>query len=134
MREILFRGQRVDTKEWVYGWYFESFTGIAYIIVMHDHLLGVTEMYEVVKETVGQFIGLLDRNVVKIFDGDILGFRNRHTIYGIVKYEHSGFGCVWDKKTAKVKAEEYKDFIPTNLSMWEVIDNIHDSKLVKEDL
>jgi len=38
MRDIKCRGLRVDNKEFVYGWYFESFTGIAYIIVMHDHI------------------------------------------------------------------------------------------------
>ena len=39
MREVLFRGKRVDTKEWVYGYYFKGFTGIPYILVLHDHIL-----------------------------------------------------------------------------------------------
>ncbi len=72
MREIKFRGKRLDNGEWVEGFYFESFTEIPYIMTLHDHILGMTEFYEVDPATVGQFTGLLDKNGKRIFEGDIL--------------------------------------------------------------
>ena len=135
MMEILFKGQRVDTKEWVYGWYFESFTGIAYIIVMHDHILGVTEFYEVIKETVGQFTGLLDKNGERVFEGDIISARtlqkwdnckaSYHNQYGVIVYnpEKTRF------ESSVSFGERQKDLYNTITKLGaEVIGNIHQNK------
>lgn len=67
MREILFKGKRIDTGEWIEGYYRKT-CGCSLIICDEgDDLHGVA----VIPETVGQYTGLTE-NGTKIFEGDIV--------------------------------------------------------------
>lgn len=131
MREILFRGKRVDNGEWVHGGivhqtdHYGEPVDRYYIIdgtETQDYDIGYE--YEVVPETVGQFTGLRDKNGKRIFEGDILSFETmRGTISFTVYYDEE---CgVWQPF-----GDSYCGFDPKDV---EVIGNIHDNPELLED-
>ena len=74
-RKHLFRGKRLNNGEWVYGSLF--------LPDLEDHpteiLCGtniVRISYEVDPDTVGEYTGALDKNKVKLYDGDIVKTKN----------------------------------------------------------
>ena len=73
MREILFRGKRLDNGEWVAGYYWALTRADKTVHVIRTDNL--TEANVIVDpETVGQYIGINDFNGKKIFEGDIIRY------------------------------------------------------------
>lgn len=137
MREILFRGQRIDNGEWVYGYYVCDETGqiseepIAFIYHLNNHPCGWDLIpFEVIPETVGQFTGLLDKNGTKIFEGDIC--RNAKTGEIVsVAWHGTMAGFVWNKRKEKSHLFEFGELFRA-YDKYEVIGTIHDNPELME--
>ena len=126
MREILFRGKRVDNGEWVYGSFIPDLCELLY----GDKLDGFIKpfgkireerlMVEVDRKTVGQYTGLTDKNGTRIFEGDVI--RDEDGDVMVVKWLTESAAFVLEPKPY---ASIY--FYGTLSSRTEVIGNVFDN-------
>jgi uncharacterized phage protein (TIGR01671 family) len=92
MREILFRG-KCQTGEWVCGG-FVSRNGKPEIVECDRADDGdFTFTTQVDPTTVGQFTGILDEHMIKIFEGDIVGFTAENELCEPQYYEGTVYFC-----------------------------------------
>ena len=126
MRDILFRGKRKDNSNWVYGFPFAVHVGLKIEGIEtwdgERHLVG--------SETVGQYTGLVDKNGVKVYAGDIV--RTKYGRLCVVVWFTSQEYAGWDLKPVddidnirRTKCpDSYDIYKKDNLK---VVGNIHDN-------
>ena len=129
MREILFRGKRIDNGEWVEGFYYKAKyyktdTELSdYITIPHpDEMYRGSDHILVEPETVGQFTGLYDKYGKRIFEGDII---NCYTLSRVRDYENSVVR--WNEVLLCFMAGRNSLYGGHAADIYEVIGNIHDN-------
>lgn len=126
MRDILFRGKRVDNGKWHYGSYLflktypEDWTGQKYWALKEIHYI-IDECdinYAVKPETIGQYTGLKDKKGKMIFEGDIVKGEN----YLFPCYDNRNLTIYWDSSTCGFNMHLF------NMKDIEVVGNIYDNQ------
>ena len=106
MREILFRGKKIDGGEWIKGFYAENGHGSSNIQPKGKFLACLVK-----PETVGQFTNMTDCINNLLFEGDLVkAFDDKkcefdQSYIGIVKFVGGVFGVEWH-------ANNFQSFIP----------------------
>ena len=144
MREILFRGKRIDSGEWVYGTMYKIAKDI------NPFILTVGKRgcsYQVDEETVGQYTGLKDKNGKRIFEGDVVKYtfdmpdnpnateNGKKVIIGRVFFSdwRASFSVTAGRNCSRNLNNDLFKYV-RNGNRVEVIGNIHDNpELFKED-
>lgn len=135
MREIKFRGKRINSGEWLYGNLQVPKPPFAeYFMWNKDNI-----QCRVDPETIGQFTGLKDKNGVKIYDGDKFQYR-KHKGYllddfiGVVKFKDGCFGYESNRDRLFTPFSEFDELKEDFLDHIEVVGNVHDKQQQKQAL
>ena len=125
MREILFRGKRMDTGVFVEGGYFVLHGDEdMHIIVSEDGQYNRVE-----PETVSQFTGVVDVNQQKIFEGDIV------KVFGVFGEIEVSDVVNWSKLFSMWHVGEFTMLYNSeNINRHQIIGNIYDNQELLEEI
>lgn len=135
MKEILFKGKRIEDGEWIEGYYQKrhDFLGNEEHLIFYADGHTVFDHAEVSSGTLCQFTGLCDKNGKKIWENDILmahldEFYPEDVTYETVEWNVAGWvGCETDSID-----RQYLDKF--DLEHYEVVGNIFDNpELLQEE-
>lgn len=138
MREIKFRGKKLGTGSWAYGF----LAGIEELRIgrtgrivsydgenIHDSL--------VYADSVGQYTGLKDTKGKEIYEGDLLKSAFSKNVFGVITWNEKGYFCIIPLSVLKDEYSQDNDFATLGYMLekkidgrsceFTVIGNIHDN-------
>lgn len=139
MREILFRGKRSDTSEWIDGSMLKVTidSKTSYLIFGDNFSFAGSDVKSlshavVDPSTVGQYTGLTDKNGTRIFEGDIVTglFLFGMPVNAVVRFSEGAFGLEW----LRGKARQFDAFTSVCNVTYEVVGNIYDNPELVEEM
>lgn len=136
MREIEFRGKRVDNLEWVYGslvTYTDRYFPVIVTNAFHEDDGRVSVEYEAVASgTVCQYTGLKDKHGKRIYEGDIVKDDRGEVGRILFIMQECGFAIIWKWYDSRLGHRSRGGGYDQDGSL-EVIGNVYDNpKLIEE--
>ena len=125
MREIKFRGKRINNGKWLYGDLMHDTVGGYYVFPIDCAAL--YKENAVLPETIGQFTGLKDKNGKEIYEGDIVQNLSKKKGYVAFLRQEMGYVVVWNSSDTRLGHRARGGGYDYDLSL-EVIGNIYDNK------
>ncbi len=142
MREILFRGKRINDSKWAEGSLLRiTIGGNTYTLIFGDCFsfdgfdVKSLEHGLVDSDTVGQYTGLLDKENNRIFEGDIIKTKKYGKLYSFSNVNDYDVFCVrYHSGMFRLERENPpRGFNLVSGAELEVIGNIYDSPELLED-
>ena len=128
MREILFRGKRVDNGGWVKGVIYGEYMICGMTTAYYDDEIPMSkysqfDYIEVIPETVGQYTGYKDEDGREIYEGDVVNAWGGEYCQGCWEFTHYS----WEMKDIRFDIEELGNY--ENIK---IIGNIWDNPQLKK--
>lgn len=126
-REVMFKGQRLDNREWVKGCYvYTNRGGDQHMIYAEPpaHMSQPFDMHEIDPKTLCEYIGFLDVNKNRIWENDLVTIEGWRGVFWIRFIEGAFCLTFSEGDYAGDIYYVYQDETPVAT----VIGNIHDSK------
>ena len=140
MREIKFRAK--SSGSWHYGFYVhfddKDKKDAIYNFKCNDFIvsnskLGTYNIPITETETLGQYVGVKDKNGNDIYEGDILEYKNVDNTYcRYVEWNHGCFRMTNNRYGFSNPISSYLENSKTKIDDWEIIGNVHDNPELKE--
>ncbi len=134
-KEILFKAKRMDNGEWIQG-YLVKYQPVT---SKNEWKIGIVPVYAndndlimVKPETVCQYVGLQDKNMTKIFEGDICKYYNSEDEDGIAVIREDY--AEWKGGAIQQKEIMTPLFYLKCSSEWEILGNIFDNPELLEKI